>query len=277
MPQISILESPEYHNTGTYNKNGAAMRYLVEQILLLAPEFELAEVTTNTDAKYDAKLRLAGSRVGLWVVNAGVGITLRIVYWNDAGVASQIGAAESHSYFLGNYSSTGTPSDSWYPRLKVAAVGVSNALKYIYFCSSYNSDSCLMVPIGAFTALGSDALVRCIGTISQPSITYPSLPTVPVGTTLPIYTDDKNADGFIQLSFTSMTDRAGFANAGYTHALLPAAYYVPENGYMSIKWGGLYDLYVLYNANGVVGTAVGEKVLVDGVEVLCAGRVAIFA
>lgn len=278
MRTISIKQSKVYHNRGTKDKNGIACKFIISQLLELDSNLSLAEVETDTDAEYRVKLRVMGSDVGLFIGNSGTSLAISAGVWKSDGtfVLAPSNVASS-SYWFGYYYAWNTPEESWYPDIKVSVVGIDGVLTYIVFSSSYATDVPYMY-YGMFTSAAYTEPEYCVGAADKNlSATYPTLPVIPFSSALPTVIKDKTTDNYAKVSFSSFTEYNGFVKAGYQYAFLPRAYYgVSSNkGFLNIKWGGLYSLYVLYGQNGVVNTPTGENVTINGSVIVSGGEILI--
>lgn len=281
MPNITIKTSEVYHNTGSYNSNGKAVKFLVEQLLSLDPNLSIAEVLTDTDEIYSVRLKIMGSNLGVHIFNDYTYLRLRMGAWDSSGTFIYSTGLEGVSYsdFLGYYYSYSDPAEDWYPYLNVSVVGVDGALKYVVFQSSRKTTAPYFC-YGMFTA---DTLPTPIYVGWHPiesrglSYTWPSRPQIPVGTTLPAYFYNPATDAMEAVSFFSLTDKTPATRAGYKYSLMPKAYhaYSTNMGAVNVKWGGLYDLYLLYDDNGAVSTLCGESVTINGQKLLSAGDVCV--
>lgn len=278
MRTISIKHSKVYHNRGTKDKNGIACKFIISQLLELDSNLSLAEVETDTDAGYRVKLRVMGSDVGLAIGNSATSLYINAGVWKSDGtfVLAPRNVLSS-SYWFGYYYSWNTPEEGWYPDIRVSVVGIDGVLTYIIFSSSYTTDVPYMY-YGMFTSTAYTEPEYCVGAPEKGlSATYPALPVIPFSSALPNVIKDKTTDNYATVSFSSFTESNGFIKAGYQHAFLPRAYYgVSSNkGFLNIKWGGLYSLYVLYGQDGVVKTLTGETVTINGSVIVSGGEILI--
>lgn len=278
MRTISIKHSKVYHNRGTKDKNGIACKFIISQLLELDSNLSLAEVETDTDAEYRVKLRVMGSDVGFSIGNSGTSLYINTGVWKSDGTfVTASNNTASSSIWFGYYYSWNTPEEWWYPDIRVSVVGIDGVLTYIVFSSSYTTDIPYMY-YGMFTSAAYTEPEYCVGAATKNlSATYPALPVIPFSSVLPNVIKDKTADNYATVSFSSFTESNGFIKAGYQYAFLPRAYYgVSSNkGFLNIKWGGLYSLYVLYGQNGVVNTLTGETVTINGSAIVSGGEILI--
>lgn len=278
MRTISIKHSKVYHNRGTENKNGIACKFIVSQLLGLDSNLSLAEVVTDTDATYGAKLRVMGSDVGFYIRNISTHLYLSAgVFKSDGTFTEAPNNSASGPAWFGYFYGSSAPEESWYPDIRVSVVGIDGVLTYIVFSSSYNTAVPYMY-YGMFTSAAYTEPEYCVGVANKTlNATYPALPVIPFSSAWPNVIKDKTNDGNTSVSFSSFTTVDGFVKAGYQYAFLPRAYYgVSSNkGFLNIKWGGLYSLYVLYGQNGVVNTLTGETVTIDGSAIVSGGQILI--
>ena len=278
MRTISIKHSKVYHNRGTKDENGIACKFIVSQLLELDSNLSLAEVETDTDAAYRVKLRVMGSDVGLRISNSSTSLYLAAGVWKSDGTFVEApNNYVSASYWFGYYYGYGTPEESWYPDIRVSVVGIDGVLTYIVFSTSRNTNVPCMY-YGMFMSTAYTEPEYCVGTAEKNlSATYPALPVIPFSSALPNVIKDKTTDNYATVSFSSFTEFNGIVKAGYQYAFLPRAYYgVSSNkGFLNIKWGGLYSLYVLYGQNGPVNTLTGETVTINGSVIVSGGQILI--
>lgn len=278
MRTISIKHSKVYHNRGTKDKNGIACKFIVSQLLGLDSNLSLAEVVTDTDETYSVRLRVMGSDVGLRISNSSTSLYLSAGVWKSDGtfVEAPNNSVSASSWF-GYYYGWNTPEESWYPDIRVSVVGIDGVLTYIVFSTSENTNVPCMY-YGTFTSTAYTEPEYCAGVAEKNlSATYPALPVIPFSSALPNVIKDKTNDNYEKVSFSSFTAFDGFTRAGYQYAFLPRAYYgiSTNKGFLNIKWGGLYSLYVLYGQNGVVSTLTGETVTINGSAILSGGQILI--
>ncbi len=279
MPNITIRTSEVFHNTGTYNSNGTACKFIVNQLLALDPDLELAEVVTDNASTYSVRLRVMGSPdVGLYINNSSTTLYFGAGYWNNAGNFVQVSDYGGYiNNYFGYYYSYGTSSPSWYPYIRVSVVGIDGVLKYVLFSTSYTTSVGRMY-YGMFTSTAYTEPQYCVGSTNTSwSATYPALPPVSFGSTLPTVIREPIADSYELINFSSFPDTTGFLKAGYSYALIPQGYYgVSTNkGFLNIRWGGQYTIYNLFNGGGRVVTQPGESVTVGGVSMLSPGYVSL--
>lgn len=275
MPAISIRTSSEFHNTNTGSGNGIACKFVVNQLLSLDPELYLAEVLEDTDNQYFVYLRIQNSNVGFCIYNSGRSLHIESTYWDGQDSPHGINGYTLSDYF-GYYYSYNPSTPDWFPYIKVSVVGVDGALKYIVFSSS-RLQSVAYMYYGMFTSTAHAEPTYCVGCSTNPLVAiYPSLPVIPFGSTMPTAIGDPTGGTYENATFTSF-EAKDFVKEGYTHALLPAMYYAytQMRAFLNIKWGGKYDIYRLYNTNGIVQTAAGETVTINGIEMLSPGYVTV--
>ena len=278
MPTVTIRQSAVYHNTGTYNANGIACKFIVTQLLALDPDLSLAEVITNTDSTYSVRLRVMGSDVGLCIINSDTNLYIGAGVWTSNGtfVTASNNTINVGDWF-GHYYKYDTFDDSWYPYIKVSAVGIDGVLKYIVFSSSRNNAVPCMY-YGMFTSTAYSEPEYCVGCASSAlTATYPNLPVIPMASNMPNVIREPTTDTYTKVSYPTFSDTTVFIRAGYQYALLPRAYYgiSSTKGFLNIKWGGLYSLYLLFGPNGIVQTLTGETVTINGSSIVSGGYVMI--
>lgn len=279
MPQISIRTSEEFYNTETYSGNGKACKFIVSQLLAMDPDLSLAEVRTDTDSSYSVRLRVMGQPdVGLSIENSSTTLYIGAGYWNRQGnfVTTSYNTRSVGSYF-GYYYSYGASDPSWYSHIKVSVLGVDGVLKYIVFSSSRTTEVAYMY-YGMFTSTAYADPQYCVGCAENSlNATYPFLPQIPFGATLPTVIRDSVNDSYEIINFSSFGSTDGFIKAGYSYALMPQAYQgtSTNKGFLNIKWGGKYNPYLLYGPDGVVKTRPGDIVTINGVEMLSPGYVTV--
>lgn len=264
MPQITIRTSPEiYIPAGTSNRNPYYKEF-INQVLSVAPDLTVANVESDTNSNYSVLLRFMGNtEVGFRLNCSGDILNIYSGYWNKEGIFTHINVQSMSMFVAGR-------------RFKVSSYGVDGALVYVMPYSEQDSTSDGFI-FGMLTSTGYASPHFFVG-LQGRDYKYPQPPKVPYGYNvyLSIYMRGPNEDNAESMYLTSFTDLS-FVRTGYTHALQPSLYYITTNtkALFNIKWGGKYTIYHLYDANGVVQTAAGEIVTINGVEMLSPGYVAV--
>ncbi len=278
MVDIVHKESEVYHNTDTYQGNGTACKFLVEQLLGFCPELTVHKVSTDTSLTYDVVLRVLESNLAFKISNSSTYL------YCSAGIIKSDGTYAANSdnnttceNFFGYYYTYSSPTESWYPYLKVHTVGVDGVLKYILFQTSYYNNIAL-IHFGKFTSTAYSEPTVCVRARKDKlGATYPAIPSIPFGYELPNLIEGKEVDTTETVSYTSAISNAGLSKAGYSHGKFPMSYYAysTTKAFFNIKWGGRYDLYILCSSTGYVTTDFGEVLTIDGQQYTSPGYVGI--
>ena len=270
MAAIQIQESEPFLITSDSTTQQAAWKYVVSQLLALNPMLNLNRVDKDTSSEYTVYVEVADSHAGFRISCYGSSLAIARC-WFDANGSFWFEDSQSvSSFFTGG---TGY-------HVKVSTVGVEGALKYVVFTSEAHNGKDLYLSYGMFTHDGKSDPVYVVysGTALQSS-TWPTPSPVPVVHQLPSYKYDSEADKLIWVGFVYFqSNHQVWARAGYPYALIQCANhgYTEKEGFVNVKWGGLYDLYYLVRSGGeAVITNFGETVSINGVSTLSGGTVAL--
>lgn len=262
MPPITIRTSPEiYIPAGTANLNPYYKEF-VNQLLSIAPDLAVKTVHTDNSSNYNVTLSFMGNPdIGVQLQCGGQNLIVSPGYWNKDGKFNAFDSDTTAMFSVGR-------------AFKVASYGVDGTLVYVMPYSGLSSTSNGFV-LGMFTSTGLESPQFCAGSVNT-SYIYPEMPDPSFCVSSPFYTIAPTKDGSETITYDSFSSR-NFLKIGYTHALLPAFYYgqTGKNAFLNIKWGGKYNIYRLYDADGIVNTRPGDIVTINGVEMLSPGYVAV--